>query len=266
MATYTLLRMTQLILSAMDSDEVNGINDTVEARQVVDIIETTFNDIVSTVGFPEHWDFFELEASGDVTRPTKMRLPDRVVKYDWLQYDVREAGETIRSMQQLWPLTRFEFFNRMNGLNTTETNVYQYNYLVGAETFDVRGKNDAWPMYYTALQDRTLIFDNYKADIESTLVATKTMGWGQIVPVFSRTDDYVPELDDQTFTYLFNEAKSACFAYLKQVQNGKADQWARRSLIHTQNNKDRVPQDPAMYRLAPNFGRNSRRPKIRNWM
>jgi len=32
---YTLLKMVQLILSAMDSDEVNGISDTVESLQVV---------------------------------------------------------------------------------------------------------------------------------------------------------------------------------------------------------------------------------------
>jgi hypothetical protein len=47
MAKMTLLEMTQDILSDMDSDEVNSINDSVESLQVAQIIKTTYFNIVN---------------------------------------------------------------------------------------------------------------------------------------------------------------------------------------------------------------------------
>ena len=47
MPKLTLLNMTQNILSEMDSDEVNGIADTVESTQVAHIIETMYYDLTA---------------------------------------------------------------------------------------------------------------------------------------------------------------------------------------------------------------------------
>ena len=46
MAKMNLLAMTQDILSDMDSDDVNSINDSVEALQVAQIIKTTYYNII----------------------------------------------------------------------------------------------------------------------------------------------------------------------------------------------------------------------------
>ena len=46
MAKLTLLEMTQDIMSDMDSDEINSINDSVEALQVAQIIKTTYYNII----------------------------------------------------------------------------------------------------------------------------------------------------------------------------------------------------------------------------
>lgn len=251
---YTLLKMVQLILSAMDSDEVNDINDTVESRQVVDVIETTYNDIVSIVDFPEHWDLFELQPSGDPTRPTLMYLPDGVAKLDWIQYDNREDLSTVRDMKPVTPLVRGDFFYRMNGLNSAENYVYRYDYLVGAETFDIRGRNDMFPTYYTVISDNAILFDSYRADIDTTLQGNKTMCYGMKIPIFTRSNTFVPDLDARNFTLLFNEAKSQAFIEIKQVQNAKADQRARRALVHTQRTKTRAKTETALDK-APNFGR-----------
>src|SRR5690606_26701089 len=103
---YTLLKMTQLILSAMDSDEINSIDDTTEAQQVVDQIETTYNDLASTLDFPDNWDFFELQPSLDMSKPTLMHLPQNVAKIEWLKYDTTEPGSTIRKSKDLLPVDR----------------------------------------------------------------------------------------------------------------------------------------------------------------
>ena len=51
---YTLLEMTQDILSNMSSDEVNSISDTTESLQVATIIKQKYFDLISRVNRPEH--------------------------------------------------------------------------------------------------------------------------------------------------------------------------------------------------------------------
>lgn len=254
---YNLLRMTQLILSSMDSDEVNSIGDTIESQQVVDIIETTFNDIVSAIDFPSDWDLVQLTNFGDATRPTLMTIPSNVAKIEWIQYDNSESGDTTRDFRPVEPMSRFAFFERMNQLDTADANVYQFDYEVGSQTFDVRGLDDAFPSYYTTVDNDTLIFDNYNAAEDTTLVGGKTQCYGNIIPSFSRTDTFVPPLDNKHFTILFNEAKSAAWADLKQSSNAKAEQRARRGWVNASRHKSRVQERPAMYD-TPNYGRGRR--------
>lgn len=253
---YTLLKMVQLILSSMNSDEVNSISDTTESQQIVDILETTYNDIVSTLDFPEHWDLFELQASGDNTRPTIMYLPEGVTKIEWIQYDNSE--DTARNMLNVRPLAKYEFLQRMNTLDTAEDDVYQYNLLVGTESFDIRGKNDAFPTFFTTFDDKTLVFDNFRVDLESTLVKNKTLCYGQKFPTFTRSNTFIPDLDAVNFSLLFNESKSQAFLELKQVQNAKADQRARRAQVATQWNKANTPVDQLKTPPTPNYGRKRR--------
>lgn len=256
----TLLRMTQLILSSMDSDEINSIDDTTEAQQVVDQIETTYYDLADTLDFPDQWDFFELEPSSDPTRPTLMSLPQNVAKLEWLKYDVQEDGSTVRNMRTMIPQEREYFFDRMNSLDTDKTDIYNYQLQVGAGTFDIRGHNDRFPTYYTTNNDRTLIFDDYDADINQTLVGNKTMAYGMIYPEFIRDDDFVPDLQPRQFALLFNEAKSSCFIDLKQVQNAKSEQRARKGWVQAHRKSPQTGQVGRQHwDFTYDFGRRGRR-------
>lgn len=253
---YTLLEMVQRILSAMDSDEVNDVGDTVESQQVVDVIETTYYDIAAQIEFPEHWDLFELTPSGDTSRPTLMSLPSDVSKLDWVQYDMAEGGSTVRDFQRVRFLPRYEFFERMNGLDSAESNVYQFNYLVDSETFDVRGFNDKNPTCYTTVDDNQLIFDNYKVSQDLTLVGNRTKCFGMKIPEFQRTNTFVADLDPRQFSLFFNEAKSQAFLELKQIANQKAEQRARRGWTHSQRKKDRIKgQGRGYHTFTPDYGR-----------
>lgn len=255
MAKYTLLQMTQFILSAMDSDEIDSIGDTTEAQQVVDIIQTTYDALASTLQMPEHYDLFELTNSGDATRPTLMYIPDDVEDISWVQYDRAEAGDTKRNLKAVLFMDKVQFFNRMNTLDTANANVYQFNYLVGSQTFDVRGYNNAWPSYYTTVDDDKLIFDNYMVSEESTLTGNRSFCYGKKLQVFTRSDDFTPNFDDQSFILFFNEAKSQCFAELKQIASAATDRRARQAKVHIGAKKTRVPDEPFRDTHAPNYGR-----------
>jgi hypothetical protein len=252
---YSLLKMVQLILSSMDSDEVDSIDDTTEATQVVDIIETTYYDLASTLDLPDEWDFFELEASGDTTRPTKMTVPSNVSHIEWLQYDNRLSTSTERDLRDLVPLPRKRFFDRMNTLDSADTNVYQYNLLVGTGAFDVRGYNDRMPVYFTTADDNTIIIDNYLATEESTLTGNRTHGYGQLIPVFTRSNTFIPDFAPRQFTLFFNECKSTCFVDLKQIENSKAEQRARKGWVQAHRKDPLVPGGSIYDEIGPNFGR-----------
>lgn len=255
---YTLLKMTQLIASSMDSDEVSDIDDSVESRQIVDLIEQTYNDITSQIDFPEQFDLFELEPSLDVTRPTVMYIPQRIAKVEWLQYDHSEPGGTDRMWRYVLPMTRGQFFNRMNNLESDRADVYQYEYLVGTETFDVRGLNSKHPSYYTTVDNRTLIFDNFLASDDITLVGNRTMGYGQVIYPFVRENEWVAHLEPKQFTLWFNESKALCFAELKQVQNAKAERNARRGWTQSQRKKSTTDAS-AVRGWTPDYGRRGTR-------
>lgn len=253
---YTLLKMTQLILSGMDSDEVNSITDTVESQQVVDIIEQCYNDICATVEFPDQWNLFELEPSLDTTRPTVMYIPEDVAKIEWIQYDNAVDTATKRDWKYVWPQERQDFFNSMNGLDSAQSNIYQFDYLVGTETFDVRGYNDRNPTHYTTVNNRTLIFDSFVLTEGQTLQGNRTKCYGMKIPTFVRDDNFIPQFEPRQFTLLFNEAKAQCFIDLKQIQNAKAEQRARRGWVHSQRKKDNTKASAINHSWTPNFGRS----------
>ena len=66
----TLLDMVQSILSDMDSEAVNSIEDSDEALQVAEIIQTTFYNMTAARLFPEHNELLKLTALADSNYPT----------------------------------------------------------------------------------------------------------------------------------------------------------------------------------------------------
>lgn len=251
---YTLLKCVQLILSGMGSDEVNDIADTTEATMVVDVLEQTYYDIAATIDFPDQWDFFELTASSSST-PTTLTLPTNVGKLEWVKYDWKPVAETVRDIREVKPLERNDFFDRMNGLDTDESNVYTYTFNNSLGTFEVRGFNDRLPTYYTTFNDGTLIFDNYDASITDQLEANRTWCYGNIIPTFTRSNDYIPDLPPRQFNLFFNEAKAQAFHDIKQVANAKAEQRARRGWAQAGRKKPQVPSGEIYHDYTYEFGR-----------
>ena len=82
----TLLDMTQNILSALNSDEVNSISDTPESLQVAQCIRTTYFNMLGRYDMPEHNQLFNLQPSNDSTMPTLMFIPEGVIRLEWLDY------------------------------------------------------------------------------------------------------------------------------------------------------------------------------------
>lgn len=236
MAKRTLLEMTQHILSAMDSDEVASIADTIEAQQIAKIIEDTYYDIVDEHDLANTKDLFALEGLADVTRPSHMKLPDDVSKIEWVKYDRRVAADDPKSYQEIIYKPPKEFVEFVMMRDTTDTaNYLEVPYKANINLIIY---NDSPPTYYTSFDDEYIVFDSWNNDIEDSLHAAKTLCYGTMRPSFtSESDAFIPDLPENLFPLLYNESLSRATNLWRQTVFPKVEQSASRMRVRAQRNK-----------------------------
>lgn len=251
----TLLELVQLILSDGDSDEVNSISDTTEALQVANIVKETYIDIISRANLPEHYTLFELEASGDSNFPCIMYLPSDIVEVNWIKYNNYDSALSTSNpfYQEVKWQSMDEFLQQMHALDTNNTNVATYELTIEGDTIDLLWENDAFPSRYTTIDDYTLLFNSYKSTIDTTLQKNKTSCYGMREPTFTLTDSFTPDLDSKQFSLLLQEAKDQYFTDLKQTENPKAKERARRGWINFQRQGKSLPD--TFWNRLPDYGR-----------
>lgn len=235
---YTLIELVQRILESMDSDEVNSISDTTESLAVANIVKECYFDIISNLDLPEKKDIFQLDASGDSTKPCLMYLPDDILDLDTLKYNNNTTSDPVWYDVQYLPFDAF--VEQMSSLSMDETNVDSMTVTENGDVFTFKYLNDALPTLYTSFNDRTLLFNSYDSSVNSTLVSAKTLCSGGVEPDFDLDDDYTPELDPRQFQLLLNASKAQAFIELKQVENPKAEKKERKNTITAQRTKNAI--------------------------
>lgn len=259
---YTLLDMTQNILSRLSSDEVNSISDSTESLQVANIIKNKYFDIISRVELPEHDQLVQLDPSNDSTQPVLMYVPAGVADLQWLKYFNSDLTDGVAiGYQYVTLLPIEEFIDRVNRFNPSETNVETFtfsdtsNNFPGDYTFYF--KNDIQPTCCTIISNYYIIFDSFNEVLDSTLQGSKTMGWGRVIPIFDMVDAFIPDLAEEQFQLLLNESTSLAFFELKQQPHQLAAQEAKRGWSSVQKNKS-IDHKPSYFDQLPNFGRSGR--------
>ena len=221
MAKMTLLEMTQDILSDMDSDEVNSINDSVESLQVAQIIKTTYYNIIDGRDYDFLYELFQLENSGNINKPTHMKLPENIIDLKYIKYNTRSSTDTKDIYTKVKYLMPEDFMDLVDKRDSSKSDVTVVTDTTG---ISINIKNDKAPEYFTSFDDEYLVFDSYDSNLESTLVNSKTQCHGKRSVAFTISDSFTPDLPAQMFSYLLAEAKSVSFATLKQMANAKAEQ------------------------------------------
>lgn len=232
MPKMTLLDMTQNILSAMDSDNVNSISDTEESEQVAETIKDTYFAMIDEYHLPVKKEIFKLEAT-DVSTPTKMKIPEIVEKVLWIKYNrVSEVGGDAEYTDIIY-LDPKSFLDKCNVRSESSSNVE----MITDGDIDFMILNDTPPTYYTSFDDTYLIFDSYHSDLDANLQQSKSMGYGFSSSTWTHLDNAIPVLPINLFSLLLAESKSTCFLNLKQMPNQKEEQKARRQRIALRKSK-----------------------------
>lgn len=253
MAKQTLLEIVQDILSDIDGDEVNSINDTPDSLQVAQIVKSTFYDIIdSKTSWPHLRTLMRLDASSDTSKPTHMKLPENVKELQSLKYNKIKSGETKNRWDSVTFLYPDEFLEKVSTYNNDNSDVDVITDFSGT-TFHI--KNDEAPTYWTTFDDEWLVFNSYDSGLENTLQQSKTQCLALRDPAWEMDDDHTPDLPSEAFSRLLAESKAYSFARLKQLSDNTSQR---------QGERQRVAMSRKSWRAAggirkPNYGRTSRK-------
>lgn len=226
----TLLQIVKEILEVMESEDVNSISDTEESYMVAGVVEGVFYDIISSRTIPEHWEILKIDALSDSNYPTHFQYPENMRVLNRIDYDVSDDG-SFEYREVRWK-DPDDFLDMVDKVQENYDNVLDKN---GGTNLRIR--NDRMPTYYTSFDDDYIVMDSYDASIDSTLQESKVRARGVVYPVFSKTDGYVPDLDNDMFRYLIREATSVSQSIYKGGPDPKIDQWARRNKVGVQNDR-----------------------------
>lgn len=218
---YTLLDYVQDILSDMDSDEVNSIDDTFESEQVARIVRATYFALISTRNWPHTKKRIDLSASGDLTKPNYMSLPENVKELVSIHYDTRKSGETRKRYKEMRWIENDEFLRRMSSLNSDASNT---ELVTDGSGIEIIIRNDLAPTVFTSFDDENLVFDSYDSSIDDTLQESKVQAIAYIIPDWTQQDTFIPDLPTEAVTLLLEESKSRAMFKLKQMVDNKAEQ------------------------------------------
>jgi hypothetical protein len=257
MAFMTVAEMVDDILNDMDSDPVTAIDDTEESRQVVQILKTTYFQIIDGRGdnWPHLDKLFRLTET-DANSPTHFTIPTNTMMFNWIKYDVLQSGETREKYTTIKRLEPEDFMELVDARNNDDSNVDIISDLGGAGTIKII--NDKAPQYYTSFDEEYIVMDSYDSDVETFLKTAKNKCWGKVYPTWTDDDGtFTPDLPVNMFSYFLSEAKSMCFLNIKQAANAKVEQQAN-------SQRRRMSQDAWKDKQSkgiryPNYGRSPKK-------
>lgn len=215
----SLLEIVQDVLNDLDADEVNGLDDTIESQQVAQIIKTCYYEMIANRNWPHTRKLVQLDASGSLSRPNYLKLPDNLKELVSFSYNVGTESEP--RFIELKYKEPDAFLRYISPRNNSSGNLVVVNDFSGVK---LNIFNDADSQYWTSFDDTYLVTDSYNSDVDDTLKKSKTQCIAYIVPSWTRTNEAIPDLPIDAFPALVEEVKSTASLALRQVANQKAEQ------------------------------------------
>jgi hypothetical protein len=244
----TLLDIVQDIQSDLDFDEVNSIDDTIESEQVARIVKSTYYSLMSNRLWPHLRRTIALDPVSNLAMPTHMRLADPIKKLCFINYDCAKLGETKKNYTKIKFLEPDQFIFKSNTRDSSAPNILTVDDFGGVELFI---QLDKAPEFFTTFDDEHIVFDSLDQSVDSTLQDSKVQAQAYVVPVWKHEDSFVPDLPDDAFTALVEEAKSRASVRLKQTTDPVAQEESRRQQTWLSRKARRVNGGIKF----PNYGR-----------
>lgn len=221
----TWLDLVQDILNDIDSDEVNSIDDTIEAQQVAQIVKSTYFAMMSNRNWPHLKKPVQLNPPTVLAQPTHMTLVDDVKEMVFINYDISRDDNPSKHYTRLIWLEPDDFLRVLNNRSSNSPTV---STVIDDSGIELLITNNQPPSYYTSFDDNTVVFDSYDSEVESTLQRNKVQAQAYVMPEWVSSEDEYPDLPSEAFTALLEEAKSRASLKLRQAADSKAEQESQR--------------------------------------
>ena len=211
-----------------------------ESTQITEIIEDVFFNLVTNKIIAEHESLAQLEALSDPDMPNYLRLTDPTVRVTNIRYNTSTTPGSTTTYKTLDYVTPQEFLRRMDTLDSSDATV---DTVTDFGSSRILCYNNVFPTYWTSFDDEYLVFNAYHSDYDSSLQSSKAQVIIHKVPTFTKTDTFTPDMDENLFPLLLNEAKSWAHLELRQNVHQKAEQSARAQRVGYQRFRQRVTED-----------------------
>ena len=243
----TLLEIVQSVLSSLDSDPVNDINE-VEADQIALVAREVYNELAAYADWAKDKVTTQLESVIDVNRPNYLKIPDDIIDIQELHYESTLDGETKRTMRELTYCTPNDFLNKVFGRDITQTEVIEVEDFEG---WDMWIYNERPPTYYTSFDDTYIITDAYDSEVETTLHSEKSVVNATRSKTFLLANNFIPPMPPDQFPAYLARVKEKAWFYDNRTNTVDRNE-ASRGLARLRRINQRVDQDAK----PRNYGRN----------
>lgn len=237
MSKKTLLRVVQDYLTYVDGFQVDSIFDSEESTQAAQIAEHVFNTIVdknrdqmcSTV-------VRSLDASTDGDLPCVLRVPSEIrrIHNSEIWYNVHKTGGVQWHRVQFIDPVDFLALASGSTNDAPDTEVQHIN----GVPFIICNKKD--PDYCTTFDDKTIVFDSYNSDIDTTLQESKTKVIATEAPVFLLQDDFLIPLPERMLSGYTDTVINECAVALRSVGNPNVARRANQFLSKMQQTQKTI--------------------------
>lgn len=224
MTKRSLLEIVQEIANDLDTDEINSINDTSEGMQIANIVKATYQAIMSNRNWPHTSKLVNIASSTDNTKPNVMRLDENIKELISVYYNKAKVTDTKLVYKPVRYVQPDDMLRIFYGRNSDDDNTMVVN--DNGQVYVI--KTNLAPRYFTSFNDNDLVFDSYDVAVDDILQASKTQVRAYVTPAFRLVDDFIPDLPEEAFSFLIEEAKSKSSMKIAQKVDQKAEQESKR--------------------------------------
>lgn len=233
----TLLEMTQRVLDAMNHDNVNSISDTIESTQIAKEARTVYYELMDRDDWPHLLQAIPLESVSDTSKPNFLKIPEEVTRIDVIRYETTQSTDTARSFDVIEYLKPNEFLEHVLQNRSDQDNVTT---VTNSNNVPMFIRNDTRPYYWTTFDDEYIIFDAYDSAVDDTMQASKSIVQGKVIPTWTHSDSFVPDLPDHMFSLMLAELTAAAFTYWKQGASVKDEARAARHISRLRKDAEKT--------------------------
>lgn len=233
MAKKTVLQFVQEIGDAITSDEIDTLDESVEATSIATILKQTYEEVISR----KSWKFLKGRVRVFDARTSTLKcnllIPADVTRLECVKYK-----DTNGKPQELTFLEPCDFVDKLMQRNPLLDNVET---ITNADGVDLYIANDTPPRYYTSFDEVEVTLDAYETTKSDGVVPQDSVIIATVIPVVDFTDPGatlpVPERMD---TLILNESIATANYRLRQTADPRSERLARRQNISLRENEPKT--------------------------